>query len=178
MKRKTRYVLLGLLRVENLTGYEIKKIIDTRMSFFWQESYGQIYPELNALLKEDYIFEVRYDDKENSGHEKIKYAITDKGVKELKFWMEAENEKESTRSEFFLKMYLSTDENSTDMKRHIEEFYDRSQLQLEMFRKIEAQLIEHVDIHSNHRQILNVLSLGIKQQELYCNWSKQLLEIM
>lgn len=178
MKKKTRYVLLGLLKEENLTGYEIKKIIDTRMSFFWQESYGQIYPELNGLLKEGFIFEVENDVKDNSCREKIKYGITDKGIDELKLWMEAENEKETTRSEFLLKMYLAENDNSTEMKRHLEEFHYRSQLQLEIFRKFETQLIDHADIHNNHRQILNVLALGIKQQELYCDWSRQLLNNM
>lgn len=33
-RSKTGYVLLGLLNEENLTGYEIKKIVDTRLSFF------------------------------------------------------------------------------------------------------------------------------------------------
>ena len=43
-KRKTRYVILGLLLEGSLSGYDIKKIIDTRFSFFWSESYGQLYP--------------------------------------------------------------------------------------------------------------------------------------
>lgn len=148
------------------------------MSFFWQESYGQIYPELNALLKEGFIFEAGNEDKDNSGREKIKYGITDNGINKLKLWMEAENEKETIRSEFLLKLYLSTNDNSTEMKRHLEEFHDRSQIQLDIFRMFETQLIEHVDIHSNHRQILNVLALGIRQQELYCDWCRQLLENM
>jgi DNA-binding PadR family transcriptional regulator len=38
--KKTRYVLLGLLQEEELSGYEMKKAIDIRMSFFWQESFG------------------------------------------------------------------------------------------------------------------------------------------
>ena len=51
--KKTRYVLLGLLQEEELSGYEMKKIIDIRMSFFWQESFGQIYPELSKMIEKD-----------------------------------------------------------------------------------------------------------------------------
>lgn len=34
MESSTKYVILGLLYNESLTGYEIKKIIDSRMTFF------------------------------------------------------------------------------------------------------------------------------------------------
>ncbi|MBU3146928.1 PadR family transcriptional regulator [Clostridium sp. CF012] len=178
MKKKTRFVLLGLLKEEQLTGYEIKKIIDGRMSFFWQESYGQIYPELNALLKEKFIREVVTSEKSVLRRERIKYTITDNGCLELKQWMESENEKDSTRSEFLLKIFLSTDKNHIEMKRHLERFYEQSIKQLEVFNQFESQLENDLNVHENHKQILDVLSLGIKQQELYCLWSKELIKKM
>ena len=178
MKKKTRFVLLGLLQEEQLTGYEIKKIIDGRMNFFWQESYGQIYPELNTLLKEKLIQEAAEKEKQVSGREKIRYTISDKGRSELQQWMEAKNEKDSTRSEFLLKMFLSTDNNQTEMKQHLERFNDRCTKQLDLFRQSENQLEIDIDVHENHKYILNVLELGIRQQELYCSWSKELIKKM
>ena len=104
--KKTRYVLLGLLQEEELSGYEMKKNIDIRMSFFWQESFGQIYPELSKMIKEGLI---NFSNTKSTGRmkrEKIIYKITPKGEKELKQWMEAENEKDTSRSEFLLKLFL------------------------------------------------------------------------
>ena len=45
------YVLLGLLSHNPMTGYDIKKSVATRMSYFWDLSYGQIYPTLKATRK-------------------------------------------------------------------------------------------------------------------------------
>ena len=42
-------VILGLLAVRPLSGYDIKAIVDRSTRFFWAASYGQIYPELRRL---------------------------------------------------------------------------------------------------------------------------------
>jgi len=53
--KKMDYVLLGLLSHEPMTGYEMKKRLDTTLRFFWGGSYGSIYPTLNQLEKENKI---------------------------------------------------------------------------------------------------------------------------
>ncbi len=47
--KKMDYVLLGLLSHEPMTGYEMKKRLDTSLRFFWGGSFGSIYPTLNQL---------------------------------------------------------------------------------------------------------------------------------
>ena len=55
--RQTDYVILGLLAEQPLSGYQIKKIIDIRFSFFWSESFGQIFPALKSLASEGFVEE-------------------------------------------------------------------------------------------------------------------------
>jgi DNA-binding PadR family transcriptional regulator len=43
-KSKTKYPILGLLAEQPMSGYDIKKLVDVRFSFFWNESYGQSIP--------------------------------------------------------------------------------------------------------------------------------------
>src|SRR2546423_10509731 len=45
----TARVVLGMLRLGQRTGYEIKQLVDVSTRFFWAASYGQIYPELKRL---------------------------------------------------------------------------------------------------------------------------------
>ena len=45
----TAYVILGMVRKEPRSGYEIKALVDNSTRFFWAASYGQIYPELARL---------------------------------------------------------------------------------------------------------------------------------
>lgn len=173
--KKTRYVLLGLLQEENLSGYEIKKIIDIRMSFFWQESFGQIYPELSKMAEEGLVEISNTESGGDVKREKTRYKITPNGEKELKKWMEKENEKDTVRSEFLLKMFLSTPKNVEEMRRNIIEFKKQSEEKLKLFSLFEAQLNQVIDVHNNHRQILYVLNLGIRQAKLYIDWSEEIL---
>ena len=74
--KKMDYVLLGLLSHESMTGYEMKKRLDTALRFFWGGSYGSIYPTLNQLEKEG---KVTKEDASSNGREKISYSITEYG---------------------------------------------------------------------------------------------------
>lgn len=174
--RKTRYVILGLLKEENLSGYEMKKIIDTRMSFFWQESFGQIYPELSKMTEEGLVETSDTESKGDIKRERTRYKITSRGEQELKKWMEEENEKDTVRSEFLLKMYLSTPKNVEEMRRHIIKFKEQSEERLELFNRFESQLKQMIEVHSNHKQILYVLNLGMRQAELYIDWCEEVLK--
>lgn len=175
MKKKTRYVLLGLLQEEDLSGYELKHIIDLRMRFFWQESYGQIYPELKQLLEEECIVEAEQTEDVTSKREKIRYHITDKGRDCLQEWLLQENEKDTTRSEFLLKLYISQNKDQELMRRHIKVFMKQAEDTLQLFEQCHAQLTSCIEMHENHRQIVDVLNLGIGQQRLYVDWCKEIL---
>lgn len=174
--KKTRYVILGLLQEENLSGYELKKIIDIRMGFFWQESYGQIYPELANMKAEGLIDTADSESLDKAGREKIKYKITPKGLEVLEHWMEAENEKDTIRSEFLLKLYFSTNQNVTKMRKHLLQFQAQAEQKLFLFGMFEQELRKDISLHNNHKQILSVLDLGIRQAKLYADWSKEMLE--
>ncbi|MBN2850749.1 MAG: PadR family transcriptional regulator, partial [Erysipelotrichaceae bacterium] len=93
-KNRTQYVILGMLSDQAMSGYEIKKFIDLRFSFFWNESYGQLYPQLNSLEKEGSI--VSTVDDSSSRHRKT-YAITELGRKKLGDWLTLPVEEESVR---------------------------------------------------------------------------------
>jgi DNA-binding PadR family transcriptional regulator len=176
--KKTRYVILGLLQEENLSGYEIKKIIDIRMSFFWQESFGQIYPELGRMAEEGLIENISTGASEKLKREKMKYKITPNGENELKKWMEKENDKDTVRSELLLKMFLSTVKNTEEMRKHLIKFKKQSEEKLKLFSMFEAELKQIVEMHNNHKQILCVLNLGIRQAKLYVDWCEETLKDM
>lgn len=90
--------------------------------------------------------------------------------------MEEENEKESVRSEFLLKMYLSTPNNIEEMKSHIIRFKKQSEEKLKLFNLFESELSQIIEVHNNHKQILYVLNLGICQAKLYIDWSEKILK--
>ena len=46
---RSRYAVLGALTIAPMSGYDLRAFFDQSVRFFWNESYGQIYPELRRL---------------------------------------------------------------------------------------------------------------------------------
>ena len=82
--KRINMVILGLLNHEDLTGYDIKKRIDSSISFFWNGSFGNIYPALKELENDSYILS---SNDSVGGRERIVYHITQKGKMHLKEWI-------------------------------------------------------------------------------------------
>src|SRR5271157_2159190 len=110
-RNKTRFVILGLLSETPMSGYDIKKIIEMRFSFFWSESYGQIYPELKKLEEEGLVKKEKVEPV--SERKRFAYSITAPGLESLKEWLGLPPEKEINRYEILLQIYFG---NLTDRK--------------------------------------------------------------
>lgn len=167
MARKTQYVILGLLTEQPLSGYDIKKIIDIRFKFFWNESYGQIYPELKQLIENGYIKTV--SNEQDRG--KQLYQITDSGFEHLKKWLEVKPDTETMRLEILLKRYFGGLVDPSIMINHIKDFHIQHQQELQILNMFKHELESIDDPYDNHSNVLSVIDLGIKTNNAYCEWA-------
>lgn len=100
----TAYVILGLVRHEARSGYEIKSIVDNTTRFFWAASYGQIYPELKRLSEAGLVVGV---DSPTGGRRRTVYEITADGEEELVGWLRQPPETFEMREEGLLKLFFA-----------------------------------------------------------------------
>jgi DNA-binding PadR family transcriptional regulator len=100
----TAYVILGMLRREPLSGYEIKALVDNSTRFFWAASYGQIYPELKRLSEAGLV---EGSDSPTGGRKRIVYEITADGEEELVAWLRHPPEVFEMRDEGLLKLFFA-----------------------------------------------------------------------
>jgi DNA-binding PadR family transcriptional regulator len=135
----TQYALLGYLMYQPLTGYEIKKSIDNSIGFFWQESYGHIYPMLKRLEKGGMIIPIAEVDE--GLHARKRYAITDKGKKAFLDWMSQDIDPLKIRYELLLKLFFSARPGSPDMLEHLKAEEKRMEQLLAAY----DQVREHLD---------------------------------
>ncbi|MFN8163470.1 MAG: PadR family transcriptional regulator [Solirubrobacterales bacterium] len=100
----TAYVILGMVRKEPRSGYEIKALVDQSTRFFWAASYGQIYPELKRLSEAGLIVGV---DSPTGGRKRTVYEITADGEEELKAWLRQPPSTFEMREEGLLKLFFA-----------------------------------------------------------------------
>ena len=100
----TAYVILGMVRKEPRSGYEIKALVDNSTRFFWAASYGQIYPELKHLAEAGLIVG---SDSPTGGRRRTVYEITADGEEELRAWLRRPPRTFETRDEGLLKLFFA-----------------------------------------------------------------------
>ena len=175
--RQTEYVILGLLSDSPLTGYQMKQLIDVRFRFFWNESYGQLYPTLKDLKERGLIREQETEDaKTGRGHKT--YETLDAGVEALRDWLKLPVEKETVRLEILLKMYFSNLTEPDVMVEHIKAFQAAHERDLQMLNRFQKELEAIPDTDPNHRHVLRVIDFGQRVNQAYVEWSRETIEFL
>jgi len=100
----TAYVILGFVRSEPRSGYEIKALVDNSTRFFWAASYGQIYPELKRLAEAGLIAGKNLP---TGGRKRTVYEITADGEEELRAWLRQPPHTFEMRDEGLLKLFFA-----------------------------------------------------------------------
>lgn len=166
-EKKLDCVILGLLSHEDLTGYEIKKRMDTVLKYFWGASYGSIYPTLSDLVKRG--FAVRGEDTENKRN-KRSYRITEDGRAHLKEWLKLPAEKDELRYETLLKLFFGSGQGAPQAISHIEAFREKIEKELPYLLDAEKALQDGVDEDPAHKYYLLTVEFGIKTYRAYLEW--------
>jgi len=137
---QAKYALLGMLTHESMSGYDIKKKITHSISYFWDASYGQIYPELRSLEKAGLVSKtVKAGD---SRPDRKIYSITAMGVNELVSWLSSPAAKEQIRFEILLKLFFGNLVPVSVSRGNIRAFHSRSCQNLTAMEETEARLKE------------------------------------
>lgn len=168
-----KYIILGLLSIQPLSGYGIKKWVEASISNFWSISYGQIYPTLRNIEAEDLA--VKREFKPDKGPRRNQYAITEKGRQEFIKWLQKE---EVGEYEILLKIFfgsrLSPDENIEKIKR----FREKRVQDTEILEKTMEDLHKNLDENEDNLYFLLITSFGIMSYESQIKWSDDALKLL
>ncbi len=166
-EKKLDCVILGLLSHEDLTGYEIKKRMDSALRFFWGASFGSIYPTLWELVENG--FAVISDTKETERN-KITYRITSKGRQYLKEWLELPAVKDELRYETLLKLFFANESGEETAVMHIENFQEKIINGLPFLKEAVKNLERSGNEDKTHLYYLLTAKFGVMVYETYLKW--------
>lgn len=169
-EKKLDCVILGLLSHEELTGYEIKKRIDTALKYFWGASYGSIYPTLGGLVERGLASK---REAEENKRNKLIYTITDEGRRYLKEWLRQPIEKDELRYETLLKLFFGNEEGPGQALRHIEAFREKAEQELPYLLGAKKVLEEHLAEDTTHKYYLLTVEFGIRSYRTYLKWCEE-----
>ncbi len=137
-ENKSRYAVLGILSLQPMSGYDIKKTIEGSLANFWSESYGQIYPILKELVAEGLA--TVSEDAQGGRRDRRVYALTHAGEEELRRWLRRPVEHEVGRVEILLKLFFGWQLPLEENLRKVVEFREQHQQLLQKYDGIERWL--------------------------------------
>ena len=132
-------VLLGLLTIAPMSGYDLGQAIRESVGFFWNESYGQIYPNLKKLEAEG--FAASKAERQKGKPERRIYSITKKGRERLATWLKVKPQTEIARNELLLKLFFGVQVSPEISIQHVERMVENERAFLDEFRRIEREVI-------------------------------------
>ena len=163
-RSKTQFAVLGLLSWQPMSGYDIKKMITMGLSHFWAESYGQLYPTLEKLVKEG----LATKSSESTGKRKrYVFSITEPGRQRFLEWLAGPTDQPRIRNEFQLKFFLASELPLAHGLSLLEDYRTQQQEIAETYARSEQILAAALETDDAVEEISQVLGLTSRQQMLF-----------
>lgn len=171
----TTYAILGILTTDCRTGYDIKQLMDQSLQHFWKISYGQIYPTLKNIVKEE-LATVQTLEQEGKPSRK-EYTLTEKGEDVLKTWLHKPIEQIPVeRNEILLKLFFGRQQTEENIRSYVIDYQEKLMEQAETYKQIEKVIQDYGRQAGDERYWLMTLDYGKRMTEAAIDWCEATLE--
>ncbi len=167
------YAILGLLSIEPMAGYDIRRNLEESLSYFWSESYGQIYPTLKRLDSAGLIAPVKQGDA--GARRKRIYALTPQGRLKLRAWLGEAPKAQPPRNELMLKLFFGRLAPPGAIAGHLRRLQVQQERLLATFAAIDRQLRTERAGHPDLPYWLVTLAAGVERTKALLDWSDEAL---
>lgn len=114
-----RYFILGLLTQQPMSGYDVKRFLDSLDWLIGSPSFGSVYPTLHGLLEEGLAtMDVVVD--EDKPPRKV-YSITEAGRKALQKWINEPVDPDTSLKAFLMRLMLAGNLSSSGLVAYLQQ---------------------------------------------------------
>lgn len=172
------HAILGLLNYMPMTGYDLKKFFDDSIGFFWSAQMSQIYRELKALEKNDFVSSK--EKVSTKGPDKRIYSVTKKGIIHLKEWLADVPDKidEDNRNAFLLRVMLLSNLGAEELYFQIQNRLKKYKKDLKALNSVEEKLQHYLRLTGKEDTLPYwkiTLNRGVHDVKSHINWAEESL---
>ena len=166
-------VLLGLLTIEPMSGYDLRLTIRGSVGYFWNESYGQIYPNLKKLASDGCVSSKT--ERHKGKPDRHIYSITEKGRERLKNWLTVPPQLEIPRNEILLKLFFGEQVPAQILIGHVERMAEEHRATLELLERGEREDIDKNQHHPAAPYWRMAAHFGQMEMRAHLRWAEETL---
>jgi PadR family transcriptional regulator, phenolic acid-responsive transcriptional regulator len=169
-----KYILLGFLNYQPMTGYELKQTIDQSTAHFWHAYHSQIYTSLRQMEAEGLVTSEMK--REEGRPEQRIYTITPAGQQALKAWLDQTmTEASPIKEELLVRLFFSAQRDAqqvlTELRLQRELHQDKLAAYQAIAENTAASTVEsHPALKRDQEFWRLTLELGLRYEETYIGW--------
>ena len=172
----SKYAILGLLSWKPMSGYDMKQYVEQGIRFFWNMSYGTIYPMLKKLEAEKLVTkEVQV---QQGKPDRIIYSITEEGRAVLIDWQLSSTELAQLYDELLLKLFVGQNLSVDDQISIIQSYREKMEARHLLFRESEPVLLEASAKSKQDLMFYLTLKSGVYSTEAKLRWCDDCIAIL
>jgi len=168
----TKYILIGIVLREELTGYDIKKEVEMGIGNFYKASYGSLYPALKRLTEQG-VLNMR--EEPQGGRIKKYYKATERGREEFLEWLSTPYDPNNSEEQPLVKVYFFGELSPDTRRKRLEEYENYTSLMLHQLEQMEKQYAGE-ELNDRHYFELSTLYYGIRNGYETLKWFRHLKE--
>ncbi|MEH7076875.1 PadR family transcriptional regulator [Neobacillus drentensis] len=152
-------VILGFLYEEPMSGYDIKQMMENSVSYFFDASFGAIYPALRKMEKEGLVEKqiIQQDGKPN----KNLFVITESGKEQFQHYLNSPINPTITRSDVLIRIFFG---RFTTKEKLIEWLVGEREKSQAMYNNLKGIADQWGSEMEHHKRF--TLEFGIRQAEM------------
>jgi PadR family transcriptional regulator, regulatory protein AphA len=172
-----REVILTVLARGEMTGYEITKDFEAVYVHFWRASHQQVYREL-ARLNKDGRVTLKQVAQESRPHKKV-YAITKRGLEELRRWILEPTDPPRPQYDLLVKLLGCHVVERSAFQPEVERILVRAREWMNELRVMRRECVRTRAVWSEHDKILYLtLRRGLLLGQAQLSWLKEVSEFI
>ncbi len=163
-------MVLGMLALGPASAYALRQRIASSVGFFWQESFGQLFPTLVELEQEGLVTGQQVADGKRRRRD---YEITPAGEAALAAWLHEAPALQPERNEMLLKVFFANPGDVGALGSFIAHADADARAQVSVLREIEGSLRENFATDPRLPFWLLTVRYGILGNEALVRWCKE-----
>ncbi|MBN8592858.1 MAG: PadR family transcriptional regulator [Anaerolineae bacterium] len=175
-----KYVLLGVLNYQPLTGYQLKQFMDQAAGHFWYAQTSQIYRTLDQLEKDGML--TSHLQAQDERPDRRLYQITPGGQADLRAWLaEPMTELQTSKDALLVRLYFSAQMDKATILTQLRVQRALHQRQLDLYRNdIPALIQQSAEEHPSLKRDAILWDAtrrnGELMEEAYIRWLDETIE--
>ncbi len=164
------YIILGLLMQKEISGYYLKQWMAECTSYFFDASFGSIYPALKRMEQKGYVI---YRESVEDGKFKKLYSISDLGKDYFLRWLEQPIKFEKANHNYLVNIYFYKYLPIDVALKNLKEFVTVLEQNLNQLNKQKISAENNYSL--KHNFVYSTLICGIHYFQAIITWCNDLI---